>query len=401
MSIYQNIRTQAAAAFNGTGNPHYTTGAVGFSPRVMSAPPTITQGTTNALATGRQYQPTLAGAARTSFNIQCGVEQLSGPYLGWYEVTDYYTGSGNLTNGPPPRSSNCSRLRFCTTAAQISIGVTGGNFLRFIVDGVFVSLAPTSISALGYLLLDFSAVGGAAPRTIEIETVAGARLYAAAAYGIWVPATASVYAPRYVDPLKWIQMGDSITAGTGATFQADAYPNVLGDFLGVSNMWPSGSGGTGYVLGPALGTPKFNGLQRLAYDALPYSPDVYGLAYGVNDLSLPVAAVTDNVRRCIGWIRQYAPVAPIFVWGVFFSQNQEAAVLAMETAILSAVKKLIGAGDENLFCVPVATAPGGAWLVESQRTTYLSDGVHPNTIGHWYYGRRSAQAVLEAIKDKE
>jgi len=401
VSIYQDIRTQAAAAFGGINNPHYTAGSAGFAPRVMAAPPTVTQSATNPLSTGRQYNAQAAAQA-TAFNVQAGVEISNSNSICWYTLTQWTSGSGGLSwlnPVPPPRSGTMTRIRFCTTAAQISIAVIVSSKIRFIVDGVFVSLA-LAITLQPFIVLDFTAVGGAAARTIEIEIASSAGLLINTVRGVWVPTTASVYAPRYITPIKWIQMGDSLTLGGYATYLPDAYSNVMGDYLGISNLWSSGLGSTGYIRGPDLGSPLFNALQRLPYDALPYFPDVYGFAFGVNDVPYPVSDVVNNMLRCIGWIRGQQPETPIFVWGVWFLQNSEAVCTTLETAMFAAIKDLVAQGDQNLFCIPVMTDSGGAWIVESQRTTFLIDSVHPNTIGHQYYGMRSAQAVLEAIKDK-
>jgi lysophospholipase L1-like esterase len=326
-----------------------------------------------------------------------------GNFLGMPCVTAFGTGNGNIADNPPI-SQVCGRFSFVADAVSISMALVISTPYRFLVNDQYVSLAPTTANATqpAWTLLDFTTVGGRQKRKITIETALNAVLTMGGTAGIWVGAAETISAVPNSDRVRWIAFGDSLLDGSNATVKGDTYSFVMADYLGVSDMWSSGSGGTGY-LATSSGT-KYNFLERMVIDGTSRSPDVISLHGGVNDIALSnIPGTVANFLACLTIIRQALPTVPIFVFGVGPANNTTgiADAITMENALFAAMNASPFAGDYNMFQIPISTAPDGAWITAGNYATYMdAGGPHPNTLGHQYWGMRAADAVLTAITNK-
>jgi lysophospholipase L1-like esterase len=204
-------------------------------------------------------------------------------------------------------------------------------------------------------------------------------------------------------------MGDSLTTGTGATLENDGWVRIFKDYIGVSDVWESGVGGTGYLNNA---TTSFTLRQRMPYDVLPYTHDACVFNMGINDLAFTPAAIALEASACIELYRNTFPVNPLFVAGSTYGTAPIASMKAIELALSNMVAAR-ATTDSNLFFVPVSgvglatdspyifgTGKVGTTTGDGNADLYVtSDGVHFNTLGHAHWGRRFSNGLLEAIKD--
>lgn len=267
------------------------------------------------------------------------------------------------------------------------------------VDGQFVSYTPTTGTGGGtlYFTLDF---GSRKVRRIRIHCSSAIRfVYRTQADKAWAPPTDDV--------VRFIVMGDSFVAGTGASQLVLSLPNIMGAVLGFRDTRACGIGGTGYV-NPGSGT-AWKSRDHIT-DITNNSPDVVVFEHGLNDASL-AAQVQAEALLNYQLVRAALPNTPIVVLGAQSGNTGPSAnVIACEAAILSAVTQF---ADPLCKFAPVSNNLGGAWVNGTGRTgaptgvgnadiyqggTDGTDGTHPNDLGHAYLARRSAVAVRQAIQ---
>jgi lysophospholipase L1-like esterase len=188
----------------------------------------------------------------------------------------------------------------------------------------------------------------------------------------------------------------------------------MADCVGIKDIWASGSGSTGY-LNTAGGT-KFTLRQRIT-DLTGPSPDIIGIAMGLNDAASPVANVQSELQLVLAAIRAVLPTTPIFVFGSFLGNVAIATIQALEAGLKTTVD-LAAASDQDLFFVPVTgiglpsdtpwifgTGRSGATTGDGNADLYTggvngADAVHPTTAGHLHIGFRAADGIMAAIANK-
>jgi lysophospholipase L1-like esterase len=400
-TVYAKIRRLAREARN--NNPRTLA--------VMASPPTIstsnTEPTTETAIYNLRDNPNIfntdGGAVVPYFD---SVEQGHvARFKGW---TTAATGSGFISDDPPTFGGPW-RVSFYADATIVQCRVDGGTNIPFrvLVNGQYASLTPTTTPGgafMSYLKIDFTSVGGKAVRLITIEG-AGSTSFADAR----VAPTSSVFAAPKSDLLRLIVMGDSLTTGTGATLENDGWVRIFKDYIGVSDVWESGVGGTGYLNNAST----FLTLrQRMPYDVLPYTHDACVFNMGINDLAFTPAAIALEASTCIELYRNTFPVNPLFIVGSTYGTAPIASMKAIELALSNMVAAR-ATTDSNLFFVPVSgvglatdspyifgTGKVGTTTGDGNADLYVtSDGVHFNTLGHAHWGRRFSNGLLEAIKD--
>ena len=367
-SLYLVTKADLAAVFAGNvsnGNPH-SRDAMGSPPSITitdgNTPPVgITQGLRYTDGTIIPYHTPLGGrptVAQTFYEtftaawVSSGVEQT----LGW-------------------------RVAFDITASKFAVRFAGdsSSFIRFIIDGVYVSktaVAPGGSGASVYNTLDF---GSSAKRQVKIEAA-----FDQAIDGIYVPTgqTVALAASIYSGVLFFL--GDSFTESTGATNNNDGYTTITGDYLGFDKMLSSGVGGTGYV-NTASGT-KYNLGQRLAAEivrAQSLGPvPIVVVAMGINDIGS--SGVQTAAESCFETIRTALPDCLVFVLGPW-DVNAPSAPVAGYAGCKSAIQAAVGSRS-------------GFWFLDPQGVSYTkSDTTHPDTAGHLTLGLWLETAIRAAV----
>lgn len=366
----ESLRTYLAA---NVGGPN------AFSLPTMSLPPTIrTQ--THPLS-GMDANLTVAhlySAASTVFRYEGGGDKpFAGGNFRRFPTETFAATGGNLSDGENAASW---QVRFVADAAKVSFRLLGSTLrYRFIVDGQYVSRTGTLTSVntgTEYITLDF---GTKAARTIVVEGEQGT-----AFGGVYVAPGDTVSRPA-ASPYRMMVLGDSITVSTGATVFGDGFVPVTAGYLGISDRWLNGPGGTGYV-SKGAGSAFFSLPERISQDMTRFkafgSTDIIVVAAGINDIGL--AGVQAAANSVFNAIRSVAPNALVFVVGPWDSgapSAPSANYLATKAAIQAAV-----------------SGRGGFWFLDPQGRAYSkTDSVHPDTNGHLILGQWLASQIRDAI----
>jgi lysophospholipase L1-like esterase len=289
------------------------------------------------------------------------------------------------------------RVGFETDADKISIRLLSGVGYRFVVNGQYATLDPFSFAGggLNYVTLDFGSVDS---RLILVESYSAGGFIA-----VNVAPAYKVSAPNLSNK-RIIVVGDSFTEGIGVTVPGDGYTAYMSAYLGVPDVWSSGSGGTGYT---NSGTGQYNFAGRIT-DWTSHSPDIVLFAGGINDVDGGgyQAAVLDIISDTATAL----PDAIILVLGAFSgSTGPNSTVLTKEGKIKSDTESL---GNPLVKFIPVSTDVPDPWV---NGTGYVgattgtgnsdivtgSDGTHPSDYGHKYLGKRAADAIVKALRQME
>lgn len=363
---------------------------------VMASPPTVTaEGTTAPAALTNGYTYT---AKPTLFRISGGTPVLiNSKYRVIASRVAATGGNLGLSNGS---SGTYARWETVVDAQKVAFRVhpTTAKY-RFLVNGQYVSIAGTQTVATSgttdeYISLDF---GSRATRTIALETqLAGGFV------GAYVGAGEGVYAPEASDVLRGIWIGDSYAVGTAAVALGDGIVPTFGDWMGIRDMWASGSSGTGW----ATVNSSYRFDERTS-DATGYSPDIVFLQGSYNDRALSTATVQANCLAGLQAVRAALPRVPIVVFGAFAgATGPSAGVTGAETAVQSAVTAM---SDRLTAFVPVSgdangalisgTGKVGATTSSGNSDIYTdADGVHPTDSGCAFIGRVLAAKALSALR---
>ena len=273
--------------------------------------------------------------------------------------------------------------RYCEPALS---GNGAGRSYQIFVDGVALTstpvLGPANDSLIHRLLLDF---GTAGLHHIRILTNAGINTVA-------IGANDSIYAATIPLGRKDYFLGDSWTAASGADgLLAQGLATYASEVLG-SNQYNGGQAGTGYTIGGSGGRTTFQ--QRISTDVIPANPDRIIIIGSRNDTD--PTAVGTAARATYSALASALPNVPVYVFGIQYpSTVANAGFDALDAAIASAAAAapnvkgffsmkswITGTGR-----VGSATGTGNADIFIS------SDGVHPTSAGHQYYGDRIAQSI--------
>jgi lysophospholipase L1-like esterase len=299
------------------------------------------------------------------------------------------------------------RVEINADAAKVAIGIAGndGGLWRFLVNDQYVSLNGQAINASGNqsFILDFTSVGGRAIRKIAVE---GERYDSF--IGFAVQPTETLFPTRADDLLRMIVLGDSYTAGFSIANNTygDSCFRVMGDYLGIRDIWTSGAPGTGYL--QTTSTCTYTLRQRLS-DATSHNPDIIGFCMGQNDAGVfTPAQIQAEALAAMEAFRSTLPNTPLAVFGTFGENSgPSATMVAAEQAVQAAFNQ---SGDSNSIFIPLCTAASpiltgtgtvGAPTGSGNCDVYIVSGdVHPNAAGHIYMGKWLASAFLTASAGK-
>lgn len=235
---------------------------------VMASPPTYTAGVSgaaSAISSGVQYHPVNRGA----FTYMGGNPTLD------VENNMRINASAQIVGTAPPWACEFflddDRFEVCYKGASGS-----GNY-RVLVDGQLTSASFIPFKADGGNYKDLFVFGSRARRRIRLEFEATFRFS-----GVIVSPTGWIVATP--EEAISLVIGDSFTEptirGTGS-FQHDGWVSVFGRGLGLRNMAPRGSGGTGYLNPGTGGRVKFR--DRFLSDVVAFDPARVFFAGGIND----------------------------------------------------------------------------------------------------------------------
>ena len=251
-------------------------------PTVMTSPPTITNGVANAATA-------ISGSVRvSSFRTECFLV-LGGPSKRGTGFPDY---NGIRLGQYPQITSSCPtavEFEFVTADAtgRFEIDWKGsGSSVRVCVGNALGQWEyatagwSRSLPSDGNGYLDLVALGAAGTYRVRLEFAADTRFY-----GIRCATSDTVRAVRR-RPVRVMCVGTSMEEPTfsdsGTWTSGDGWPVILGHLTGW-DVWPAGSGGTGY-LNPGSGRVKFR--DRLQNDVVAFAPDVIFWGSGpMNDWS--------------------------------------------------------------------------------------------------------------------
>lgn len=288
------------------------------------------------------------------------------------------TSSGNLGDGTEAVDW---RVAFKTNSDRVAFRVdASGDVLeryRFIVNGAYVNEAePAPVNGgRRWLVLDL----GPGTHEVAIESY-GDRPF----IGFSVAPGASV-SPVATGP-RGIAFGDSFTSGTGADNQADGYVRVLGDTIGIRDLWASGLGSTGYLA--TAGGTRYTLGERAAADlarAEAIRPvDVIFVAAGINDFGQ--GSITSAATALLDTLRAAAPKALIFVLGPW-NTAAPAAGSADWQSLASELQAVVAGRD------------GVAYIDTEAADFTKSDATHPDTGGHESLGQWLASEVETTLGD--
>ena len=338
-------------------------------------------------------------ATATQFSFSGGVPFVILP--GWYSFPAVTASPGNAG----PGNNNAVSVTFMTDAPRFAIG-SAFYPIRIIVDGSYVDLSNLNPTGL-VQLIDFTAVGGRKARKITIESGFAFRFQ-----GVYVTPADTVWAINTDDKVKVAVVGDSYTSG-GNSFPIAPrtdWPSQVGHYLGWSDVWNLGAGGTGYITQTA-NSPNFAG--RIA-DVVVANPDVVIVAGGYNDSSSPASSVQNAVTAYCSQLRAaLTPTTPIIVTGIASVKGPDANTIATEYAIQAGAAAL---NDPFIYFIPISTDSKGAWLTGTGNVTapkgagagsgnadvYVSsDTVHPTQSGINYLAFRLAVAIRDIISQAD
>lgn len=336
------------AASSVTQTPH--------SRPVMTSPPTVS--TSNAAG----GDPTCTVAYRWTttpavFDFLGGTSRTQSSIFRDFPV---YTSAGTT------RLENSWRVRFYVPGSKCQVRVTGSTLAyRFIVNGQYISLTGTTTAGTTgeeYIILS---TGGAALGEVIVESA-----YANYFEGVYVPSGQTVErAAPSANSLRMIVGGDSFTVGFGASFVADGWAYLFGDNMGITDLWASGSSGTGWL--DTFGGTKLDMVDRIT-DITSYSPDVVVFALGANDLdeSSTVSDIMTAVATCLTAVRVNCPRALIVVFGPWNIHTQVGVTQARYDDVAGAISSACRQFPGVIF----VGADGLSWT--------KFDAIHPNTPGY-------------------
>lgn len=347
----------------------------------MSAPPTVTLGTSHLIAPPLHWPATqqingIDVPAGASFSY-C---RAGGAIVGGSAYPDYlFQRFSNVSYGSN-RDCDLYQVSFLLDGRYLEIcfkGQTGSVLCK--VDDEYVSLTPQAVLNDGNIYFWHFDFGSRRPRRIDFISSSGRF------GGVFTERTATV-TPAPLRGPRVIVVGDSFTEGAGAS-GVDGYVMAFSDALGWDDVWPSGVGSTGYLAAPA---PKVNYRARFAADVAAFRPDIVLFTGGVNDIGGAGASqIGTEAALLFGLARAALPDALLVSVAPF--GNKGAAGLArdyfaIKQGLRSAMQGVGGLVVDLLEQqLPLNYLPGTATLVSpvAAGVTALSTSV-PLALGNTY-----------------
>lgn len=208
--------------------------------------------------------------------------------------------------------------------------------------------------------------------------------------------------PRFRRRLNWLHIGDGHSSLVGAYSQIQGSSMHMASAFGPSvNFVNAALTTSGWALNTPGTTP--NWLERWDIDLKRNKPmDVVTLFGSYGDGSKP--DLTKNIAALIGKIKEAWPACEIIVSQTVISTQVGQGFDIPEERLLLATAEAAGAS-----IVRVQTDPAGRWLTGSGSTgtpagngnaDIYGSGSTLSAAGHVYFGRRWANGVYEAMRNK-
>lgn len=379
--------------------------------------PTVTQSTTEpntSTYNRRPNNPTSVADYDQWVAVLGGWKVFASNRIGAYSVTKEL--SQPTGQGAGISYQGAYRIQFYMDGDWVTFGIncTNTQNWRLIIDGKYYDMAGFTPSSTGlvYWTLDFS--GLSTPRKIrkvEVELQMSSSSNPQTFGRVYVQRTATIWPPsrEEIGP-RVIILGDSTTLGKNATFYADGWARVLGDYMGIDDLWIGGFSGGGYLVGGnSDGGP--NALERIT-DVTAWSPDLVIVANGSNEQGLDGTTVraglinSTNTRvqaqAVFSAIRTALPTVPVLVLGPW--RNGSAAERARNPEYDAAIAT--GVANMNDPLLSYATQIGlfsgsgrvGATAGDGNSDLYISsDGTHSTDAGHNYIARFMEPRAIAAL----
>lgn len=198
-------------------------------------------------------------------------------------------------------------------------------------------------------------------------------------------------------------LGDSFTAGTGASNLMDGFAMTLGRIMN-SNVWNYGIGGSGYLNN--TGSGKFE--TRTSYLENSDARLVI-VAGGVNDITLidEVTITYDTfqtaVENTFAGVIEALPNAMLVALNIWPANvTSYGTYLAKTTEMNSRIQTAVEAVDGKFLNIPSTDFTGsgnaGSTAGDGNRDVFLaSDGAHPTEAGHLFIAERIVDLFFEVL----
>ncbi|MEK9727001.1 MAG: arylesterase [Candidatus Margulisiibacteriota bacterium] len=169
-------------------------------------------------------------------------------------------------------------------------------------------------------------------------------------------------------------LGDSLTAGYQLSVE-DAFPKQLEKLMGTSNITAINrgiSGDTSYTL-----------LNRLAFSLIP-TPDIAFIAIGANDglRGMPLKNTKQNILKIIQHLKEKK--INVILAGMTLPENYTQTYISDFEQIYAELSKQTQTKLMPFLLIDVAGIP----------SLNLTDGIHPNKVGH----QKIAESIFQFLK---
>lgn len=375
-----------------------------LSPRTVDLPTTMSPLPTTA-ALGLADAPTLIPSAQvktaddTAFRVT-GFSVIHGADPTFISQTNAFNnGTFIYSNGPV-----CFEWTHTGRIFDVQIQGNAQSFRVLANDRVVhstVSVTTPNTGSWYRYLVDF---GSTDTRQIRLEAASGFKFGGGA-----IGAGETISAPVAARTHRAVFIGDSITEGVGASDSFLGFSLIASRLLGWGFPYVAGSGGTGYIE-PGLYATLQNRLPEMALSTL--QPTEVVIALGLNDMTRVInagndaTAVQTAAALALSTISTQAPSATLYTVGPLHPHPGKPVTDATLLAIRSAIRTASLANNASFIdpfgglTDPWITGTGkvGAPTGDGNADIYISsDGTHPSTAGHEYYGRKVTNGVFGLV----
>ncbi|MFF8610806.1 GDSL-type esterase/lipase family protein [Streptomyces sp. NPDC015346] len=271
---------------------------------------------------------------------------------------------------------------------------------RLTIDGRRVTdlMQPVGGTTAGNGHLMTVDLGTAAPRRIRFD-------FASVPFGgVYLPPTATMWGV----PLqggRLMVLGDSISDGSSQNTGGGAgtWFSRVARYLGSTDAWEQGRGGTGYI---SAGTSPVYATfgNRAAADVVAWNPDRLVIFGGYNDAAGSQSVIGSAADALYAQLKSGLPNCHITVIGCWSPTGSPGASIVNTDTTLRTASAAAGIPFVSPVTGSIYDATGtlisthGPWITTGNAAAYVgSDSVHPNDAGHAYLARRITAAYRELI----
>lgn len=205
---------------------------------------------------------------------------------------------------------------------------------------------------------------------------------------------------RHADPFRnLVVLGESTVAGAGASAEANRWVNVVAALLGRFQGQPvilHNKGIGANVISPRSpgyqASAKPSAIERYHTDVMALKPDLFILAYGLNDMrcGMPPQAFRDDMARIIADVRDACH--PLIVLTTVYNMSAYDRYPPFDQGSPQAAQwynLVIGQLADEYDCLLA-----DIWDAQAQAPWNVdADTVHANDLGHWLIGARVFQTI--------